>query len=396
MRVLFLTPYLGASYGGITKVTQELTQALGQLNIHLDLVTTVADDQNTLQQPINRWIDQQGYRVKYFPCIHRGDFIFSISLLRWLQTHLKAYDITHTHTLFCPLISWATHLCRQQQVPYLVTPHGMLEPWAFSYKSWKKKVYYQFIEQNTLNKAAAIQGISSTELQNLNHYALTPQRFLVPNGIHREDFQILPSPEPFYAAFPHTQGKSLILFLARIDPKKGLDLLAPAFAALKQQFPKSHLVIAGPDSIGFRSTVERYFAQVNCQNDITFTGMLSGTLKYAALSAAQVYVAPSYSEGFSMSVLEGMATGLPCVITTGCNFPEAEKAQAAHVVDINSESIAQALIQCFTNPDAAKEMGHRARQFILANYTWDSIAKKMIEVYEDILNDRPIPYTSCQ
>ena len=124
--------------------------------------------------------------------------------------------------------------------------------------------------------------------------------------------------------------------------------------------------------------------------------MLSGQLKYSALAAANLYVSPSYSEGFSMSVLEGMASGLPCVITTGCNFPEAAAAQAAYVVDINSESISQALIQCLANPQAAKAMGERARQLIFSDYTWDSIAKKMIAVYEAILNDRPIPYTSFQ
>ena len=396
MRVLFLTPYLGASYGGITKVTQELTQALGKLDIYLDLVTTVADDQNTLDQPVNRWIDQWGYRVRYFPCIHRGDFIFSISLLRWLQTHLKGYDITHTHTLFCPLISWATRICYQKKISYLVTPHGMLEPWAFSYKAWKKRLYYRLIEEKTLNLAGAIQGISSIEIKNFDRYAIKTPKFLVPNGIHAEDFHDLPSPEIFYSAFPQTQHKTLILFLARIDPKKGLDLLAPAFAQVKTQFPKIHLVIAGPDSIGFRPTVEKYFAQVGCQDSITFTGMLSGQLKYAVLAAANLYVSPSYSEGFSMSVLEGMASGLPCVITAGCNFPEAAAAQAAYVVDINSESIAQALIQCLANPQAAKEMGERARQLILSDYTWDSIAKKMIAVYDAILNDRPIPYTSFQ
>jgi len=119
--------------------------------------------------------------------------------------------------------------------------------------------------------------------------------------------------------------------------------------------------------------------------------MLAGSLKYAALAAASVYVAPSYSEGFSMSVLEGMAAGLPCVITTGCNFPEAAMAQAAHVVKIDADEITRALIQCLSHPQQAKEMGDRARQLIFEHYTWERIAAKMIEVYTAITNKVPLP-----
>jgi glycosyltransferase involved in cell wall biosynthesis len=109
--------------------------------------------------------------------------------------------------------------------------------------------------------------------------------------------------------------------------------------------------------------------------------MLTGSIKYAALASARLYVAPSYSEGFSMSVLEGMASGLPCVITTGCNFPEALAAQAAYVVNIDADEIANALIECLRNPQQAKEMGDRARKLILGRYTWERIATQMKEVY---------------
>jgi glycosyltransferase involved in cell wall biosynthesis len=146
-----------------------------------------------------------------------------------------------------------------------------------------------------------------------------------------------------------------------------------------------NLIVAGPDSIGFLPTAKSYFQKAGCLKAVTFTGMLTGELKLAALAAANIYVSPSYSEGFSMSVLEGMATGLPCVITTGCNFPEAGMANAAKIVDINADNIADGLIQLLQDTDEAKKMGDRARQFILDNYTWDQIASKMIYVYKSII-----------
>jgi glycosyltransferase involved in cell wall biosynthesis len=104
-----------------------------------------------------------------------------------------------------------------------------------------------------------------------------------------------------------------------------------------------------------------------------------------------LYVAPSYSEGFSMSVLEAMASQLPCVITTGCNFPEAAAAQAAHVVKIDADEIAFALSQCFSNPQQAQEMGQQARQLIFEHYTWERISANMLDVYTTIINKTSFP-----
>jgi glycosyltransferase involved in cell wall biosynthesis len=211
---------------------------------------------------------------------------------------------------------------------------------------------------------------------------------VIPNGIHRQEFHVLPDPQIFYQQFPICRNKQSILFLGRVDPKKGLDLLALAFAKVHQQFPQTHLVIAGPDSIRFFSIAQDYFKQAGCLDAVTFTGMLTGSLKYSALAASMLYTAPSYSEGFSMSVLEGMAAGLPCVITTGCNFPEAGDAQVAHVVDIEPNAIAKALLYCLEHPQEAKAMGDRARQFIFENYTWNHSARKMVEIYELLLRKR--------
>ena len=158
-----------------------------------------------------------------------------------------------------------------------------------------------------------------------------------------------------------------------------------------QTHENTPLVVAGPDSIGFLPNVKVFFDKAQCAHQVTFTGMLSGDLKWSALAVAQAYVAPSYSEGFSISILEGMSSGLPCVITTGCNFPEAAKANAAKVVDIQADAIAQALIEFLSDPLAAKVMGDRARQFVLDHYTWDSIAAQLIEVYTAILTKKPLP-----
>ncbi len=385
MNILIFTPYIGANYGGIGRAVEGIAGGLASQNLNVDVITTDANNLEKLLLPLNIWTNENKYRIRYFPCWHKHDFVWSWQLLNWLIHNLHKYDLVHTHTVFAPIVSVVNLLCNLKRIPYVMTPHGMLEPWALSYKAGKKRFYYNLIEKKILQRASAIHVIANLEAKNVkslgfNHLAI------VNNGIYRHEFTALPDTEIFYRQFPATRNKHLILFLGRIDPKKGLDLLAEAFAPVLSKFPHAHLVVAGPNSIGYLTTVKKYFSQAGCKDAVTFTGMLTGTIKYAALAAANLYVAPSYSEGFSISILEAMAAGKPCIITTGCNFPEAAHAKAAYVVDINIDAVANALIQCLSYPEHAQNTGTRARELIMQNYTWESAAQKLVEAYKAILN----------
>lgn len=385
MKILMVVPALGEVYGGPSKSVLELTEAIGKQGVSIDLITTNANGSTSLDVPLLTWIQKENYRLQYFPYWNFLDYKLTWSLTRWLFGNVTSYDLVNTNAIFSYPVLPAYWACQLRKVPYIITPRGMLEPWALAYKSGKKKLYFSILEKPALQKASCLQMLASTEAQGITSLDLKPPLVIIPNGVHREDFASLPNPEIFYQQFPETRNKKLIILLGRIDPKKGLDLLAPAFSELYQKLENLHLIIAGPDNTGFLPTAKQYFIESRCIHAVTFTGMLTGEVKYAALAAANIYVAPSYSEGFSMSVLEGMAAGLPCVITTGCNFPEAGMANAAMIVDIDADSIANALIQLVENEQEAKEMGDRARQFIMENYTWDQVAQKMISVYEDII-----------
>lgn len=386
MKILIVIPALGDIYGGPSKCVVELAQALGRLGIEVDIVNTNANGSTDLEVPLHTWIAKKYYRIQYFSYWRLLDYKISLSLTSWLFQHVAEYDLVHTNAIFSYPVLPAYWACQQHQVPYVATPHGMLDPWALSYKTWKKRLYYNMLEKPALHRANAMQMLASTEAKGIKPLNLKTPLIVVPNGIHRQDFENLPNPELFYNKFPDTRNKKLIIFLGRIDPKKGLDLLAVAFGKVHALFPQTHLIVAGPDNIGFLPTVKNYFKDAGCLDAVTFTGMLTGNTKYAALAAASIYVAPSYSEGFSVSVLEGMVSGLPCVITTACNFPEAATAKAAHIVDIEANSFSEALIECLKAPQESEAMGYRARQFILGNYTWDRIATKMIEAYTCIIN----------
>lgn len=216
--------------------------------------------------------------------------------------------------------------------------------------------------------------------------------FVVPNSIDADEFKTLVEPDIFYQRFPHTHNKKIILFLGRIHPVKGLDLLIPAFAQVHAQYPDTHLVIAGPDSEGYLVKVKQLIHDYHCTEAVTFTGMITDSLKLSALVASDIYVAPSYSEAFSISILEGMASGLPSVITTGCNFAQAGEAGVASVVEPQVPYIRDALMTYLKNSGEAQEIGQQARQFVLENYTWTQMSLKFMQNYQALYNGQDLPH----
>lgn len=393
LKVLHVVPSVGSVYGGSSKAVLELVGVLGSYLDTVHLVTTNANGSERLDVPLHDWIQGDNYQIQYFPYLAQGDYKFSRAMSHWLWDHVGDYDLVHTHAVFS-IPNWPAYWsCQRQGIPYVVSPHGMLQPWTLSYKAWKKKFFYRLLEKPALDRCCGVHALTRSEAEGLHNLGLNVPLFLLPNGIHRQEFEVLPDAHLFYEVFPHTQGRTLILFLGRIDPKKGLDLLVPAFAQALKQYPESHLVIAGPDNIGYQPSVEEYIRLAGCGEAVTFTGMLAGDLKLSALAAADIFVAPSYSEGFSMSVLEGMAAGLPCVITTGCNFPEAAQAKAALMVNPNCDQLLDALIACLSDRPAAAAMGERAQQLIFEQYTWNHIAHKLAQVYQAIHKTQPLPHT---
>lgn len=388
LKLLMVVPALGAVYGGPSLTAIGLAEALGRLGLAVDVVTTNADGAKDLDVPLNQWIERPYYRLRYFLRLGRSEYKFSFPLLRWLWSHVRDYEIAHGTSIFnFPSLAYSA-VAQLRRVPYVANPQGMLEPWALAHKARKKSLYFELLEKPRLKAAAAIHCVTTREAASVSGLNLGTPLVIVPNGISENELDAAwADPEPLFHCFPHFRGKTLILFLHRVDPKKGLDLLAPAFAEACRRLPKLdlHLIIAGAPTGEFLPTAKGFFEQAGCSNKVTFVGLLAGELKKAALAAAAVFVTPSYSEGFSMSVLEAMAAGLPCVMTTGCNFPEAGVAGAASVVEINADEFGRALIELLADLAAAKIMGQRARSFVQEYYSWDAAANRMFAIYQTIL-----------
>ncbi|MEJ7709654.1 MAG: glycosyltransferase [Pyrinomonadaceae bacterium] len=387
MKILHVIPSMGPAYGGPSKGLQELSTALSAVGVSIDVATTNADGPDSLRVPLGVAVEEKGVNTYYFPRQGRGSFVFSWPLTQWLWRHQSGYDLVHVHTIFAYPTLAASRIAQRRRVPYVVTPHGMVEPWCLNYKSWKKQPYMKLIEQQTLSMATALHALVSQEEVNLRALDLVNPTFVLPNGVNLSEFSALPPKQLFAANFPQAHGRKIILFLGRIDPKKGLDHLVNSFAEILQEAPheKPLLVIAGPDLVGYGDEVKSLIEEKGLTQNVLFTGMLTGEIKLAAFSAADVFVLPSRSEGFSMAVLEALAAGCPVVITEACNFPELAADGAGRVIKTDAGELTRVLLELLQSDDLRREMGEQGKQLMRREYSWPIIAARLGHVYQDIL-----------
>jgi len=244
-----------------------------------------------------------------------------------------------------------------------------LEPWCLNYKALKKRIYAALIQRRILNKAAAIHTITQEEVEHIKAFGVDSPIFTIPNGIDLEEFSELPPREEIEKLYPELQDKKVVLFLGRIHPKKGLDLLARAFGKIARERKDVHLIIVGPDERGYRSEVERLLVSEGVVEKVTFTGMLTGREKLAALSRADICVIPSYSEVRSIVALEAIICRLPVIITRQCHFPEVAEARAGIVIDSDSAQLAEAMVKLLDNTKLREEMGNNGRRLVMKRFT---------------------------
>lgn len=281
----------------------------------------------------------------------------------------------------------------------MISPHGMLDPWAVRNSRWKKIPAYWLYERAHLHGASVMRALCESEATSFRTFGLKNPIVIIPNGID------LPEEEHVEVERLKVDkgGKKTLLFLGRVHPKKGLPNALRAFAErikaksgrLKQECPWQ-LVIAGWDQGGheaelielckeLRIKFERRASAINRERsdaDVIFHGPAFGEEKKSLLRSADAFVLPSFSEGLPMSVLEAWSYQLPVVMTPECNLPEGFDADAAIRVETGVESIAEGLDSLFSMSDAdLKEMGARGKELVRQKFTWQTVAEEMKQVY---------------
>ena len=299
-----------------------------------------------------------------------------------LERSIRSAEVVHFHGLWQGHTRRGAKAARLANVPYLVAAHGMAEPWALKHKALKKKVYTALVEGKNLRRASCLHALSRPEVGHLRAIAPRTPVALVPNGVDLEPFDGLPPRTALEAEFPELVGKFVLLFFGRLHVKKGLDLLARAVASLKDDHPDLHVLLAGNDDGALAPFLARAEAE-GISWKVTRVGHVSGERAGRVWAAADAFVLPSYSEGFSMAILEALACRLPALVTTACHFPELARAGGGIEVEPTPEGVTSGLRELLErSPDERKSLGRRGRALVEARYTWDRQADRLASVYE--------------
>ena len=380
LNILHITPSMSPRWGGPVAVVSQLIPALSAEGIHCEIATATGHrvgDDPTAPQGVPTHIFQADLPARIWTA-------YSKALTRFLDDNITRFDLIHIHEIWHHPAYAAFRAARKNGVPYVLTPHGELGERHLRHKAWKKRIYMTAALDRILRNANALHAITPAERDRIARLGYQTPVTVAPNGIDPTQFDNLPNPSKFEDRFPALKDKRVILFLGRLNPTKGLDILARAFTAIARRFPDAALLVAGPDEEGGQRIMESILRSEGILDKTVFTGMLTGDDKLAALSRADLFILPSYSEGFSVAILEAMAARLPVVITKACNFPEVAEHGAGLVVEASDRPVADATATLLSDPDLRARMGERARKLVSKRYTWRASAAIIADLYRSL------------
>lgn len=395
MKILCVSPsYFPAfTYGGPIFSLHALNKALVQKGVQVTVYTTNVGLEGKV--PINEKVNLDGVEVIYFPFVKLFEVLgttgwqFSRRLTGALRTNMRLFDCVYILGIWNYPCLIAAYYARKYRTPYILSPRGHLSHYAVGKKFWKKWPYYHLIAKRNLRGAVAIHYTTEDEAYSYHPFLrLKNKMIIIPNGVDLLEFRDLPEKQRLRERYLNLKNKKLILFLGRINWNKGLDILIKAFNQLAKDRHDVHLLIVGNDEAGYIKIVKRWIKDYGLEDSVTFTGMLLGQDKLEAYAGCDLFVLPSYSENFGMSVIEAMACGLPIIISNKVGiYQEVKKNNAGVVIDCNEISLYQAMKSILDNTNFAEELSFNGRKMVKIYYNIDVSTQKMIEAYRDITMD---------
>ena len=372
MRIIHVITSLDESRGGAVRAVRSLAHAQAEAGYETLVVTL---DRASSQSP--------GYRVVPLGPAY-GNFQYAPAYRRWLKTALTPDDLVVIHGVFQYNLAGAWRCLSQRKIPYVVYPHGALDPWfrrQYPLKEPKKLIYQKLVLEPALRAARTVVFTSQEEarlaetLVGANYHAtISPLGLKAPP---ETDSSV------FFAHFPHLKDKRIWLFLGRLHPKKGADLLLEAFKNIAD--PSVHLVMAGPFSDSGHAAKLQSLAAAISSDRLTWTGMLEGDLKWSAFRAAEVFLLPSHTENFGFALIEALACGVPVLSTRKVHPWREIESDGAGWFGEDTAASTLALMERWnlTSPETRRVIGCAARACFQKRYTAEIASRAFLQAVTD-------------
>lgn len=383
MRVLHVISGLDLSSGGPVTVISGLTRAQKAAGMEVHVVSTFCRGHDlALAAALEH--DEIGVTL-IGPAV--GPLLsYHPKTRRTLAKLIPQFDVVHIHSCWEDIQHQAARLCQRFQVPYVFTPHGMLDVWSLTQKSLKKRAYMRLRLRRDLQNASIIHLTTQAEYDGVRQLGLRPPHLIDGLGLDLNEFAQLPPQGQLRKRFPQLGNRPIVLFLGRINYKKGLDILIPAFAqAIGRDLPVGRdamLVVAGPDHEGYSATLLQLAKQHGVEDRLIFAGMLRGRERLEAFVDASFFALPSYQENFGIAVAEALAANCPVLISDQVQIHhEIGAAHVGQVTPVDIGKVADAIANWLGNPSSRDEYAARARKFAFHQYDWMKVAQRWKQHY---------------
>ena len=336
-----------------------------------------------------------GVDVWYFPIQRPRWYHFSAPMGRALRDLVRRSDVVHIHSVFLWPTTVAAFWCRRYSVPYVVHVAGSLDPVSLAKRyegrrasvisRVKKSLYLKTLGIHDLGGAAALHLTSEVEVQSASSLRFSNGRLITLGA----DAPPPPGNDDLASVqrqYPSIQGRRVVLFLGRLHPIKGLDVLADAAGSLAGSRDDFSLVVAGSGAAEYEAEVRAIYDRHGLSERTVFTGMVVGDDKWRLLRAADVFVLPSRHESSPVAVMEAMASGTPVVVSDQVGIHgEIDEAGAGLVTTLEPADVAGAIGRLLDDPDAAERMGRAGEALAARRYSWERVATDVEALYEEVV-----------
>jgi glycosyltransferase involved in cell wall biosynthesis len=374
MKVLHVSDAIDPSLGGgAAERTFQLALALRRVGVFCTILSAdlgLSDERRAALVGVN---------LIAVPTLIRRFLVPYVSRKRISQL-VSATDVIHVTGHWSVLGARICLAAQRLDKPYVYCPAGSLR--IFGRSAWLKRIYNLLVGRRIVRGAARCLAVTELEREQFHEYGIADERIvLLPNGVYSNP-DIVPCPQAFRARY-HLEDKLVLLFLGRLSPIKGPDILLEAFAIMATHHPQAILVFAGPDG-ELSAELKAEVARLGLSGRVLFIGFIAGQEKQDALAAVDLLVVPSRQEAMSLVALEAGLCGTPVLLTDQCGFDEVERVGGGQVVAVQAVSIATGIDQMLASADTLPEKGERLRQLVLARYTWDGLTQKICELYDEL------------
>lgn len=390
MKVLHVIPSLSPKHGGPSAALPAIARALAAQGVEITIATT-DDNGSGCRSEVAigaAMVDADGAQRIHF---RKTTEFYKISwgLGRWLRAHVAKFDVVHVHALFSYSSVAAARAAKAARVPYVVRPLGVLNRWGMEnrrrlLKGWS----LQFVELPILRNAAMIHYTANAERREAAeaHPEISAMpSVIIPLPISAADENDAQSP----GAINQGTGGPMVLFLSRIDPKKGVELLLQAFSEVQRDFVDAVLMLAGDGDRGYIDELKTKAQALGVAEKVVWPGFLAGEAKTRALHEATVFVLPSYSENFGIAAAEALAAGLPSVLSENVAVADdAQAADAALVVACEAGEIARAITQLLRDERLRERLATNGRRLVREKFSSEAVGQKLRELYGQLIRAR--------